>query len=167
MIFDNYFLVIPVYRLSEVKYYCEMNNDFESLVSSSWEESFRERNPDLVRNWQHHHRSTYGGDWEFNEVTGYIKLYFMGTQVRGEYWSTIPKRKVRTRKKQFEYKNHKLYSEVEIRAQTNEGVLAAVQEYVAGCKKLLKGRHVDLREFEALKDHLNWKSLFETKNIFA
>src|SRR5690606_17482106 len=91
----------PVYRLQEKKYYSDMNADFEKLVSETWDEKFCQQNPSLVQNWQRHHRSTYGGDWEFNEIVGYIKLYFMGTQVRGEYWSTIPKRKIKTRRKQF------------------------------------------------------------------
>ena len=111
MIFDDYFLVVPVYRLREKKYYSEMNNDFKKLVSSAWDENFCQNNPDLVQGWKHSHRASYGGDWEFNEVVGYIKLYFMGTQVRGEYWSTLPKKKFRTRKKHFEYKTHKLHAE--------------------------------------------------------
>jgi len=164
MIFDDYFLVVPVYRLSEDRYYAAMNNEFEELISSTWNADFRAANPNLVHDWQHSHRSTYGGDWEFNEIIGYIKLYFMGTQVRGEYWSTLPKRKVKTRKKQFEYKTHKLQAETEVWEITSEGVLAAVEEYLAGCKKHLKRRHIDFREFDAIKNHLDWKSLFETKN---
>jgi len=166
MIFDDYFFVVPVYRLQEEKYYSEMNSDFEKQISEAWDDSFRQNNPDLVRGWQQHHRSSYGGDWEFNEIIGYIKLYFMGTQVRGEYWSTIPRSKIRTRRKLFEYKTHKLYVECEVRETTNEGVLSAVHEYLIGCKKQLRNRYVDLREFDALKIHLDWKSLFETKNQF-
>lgn len=167
MIFNKYFMVIPVYRLQEERYYLEMDRDFNKSIPSTWDDSFRQNHPDLVRQLQHNHRKTYGGDWEFNEIIGYIKLYFMGTQVRGEYWSTDSKRKIRTRKKQFEYKTHKLHAETEIRKKTNAGVLAAVHEYLDGCKKEVKSGYIDLREFEALKNHLDWKSLFESKNIFA
>lgn len=99
-----------------------------------------------------------------NEIIGFIKLYFMGTQVRGEYWSTKPKRKVRTRKKQFEYKTHKLAAENEIRAETNEGILNAVNEYISDCQRELKGHHLDLREFEALKYNMDWVSIFNSIN---
>lgn len=167
MVFDNYFMLIPVYRLPEDKYYSQMNEDFERQISKSWGDSFRQENPRLEDNWKRHHRSAYGGDWEFNEIIGYIKLFFMGSQVRGEYWSTKPRRKVRTRKKEFEFKAHKLAAESEIWDKTSEGILSAIEEYLARCQKELGSRHVDLREFESLKNHVDWVSVHKTKNIFA
>ncbi|MBD1388317.1 hypothetical protein IC617_02655 [Neiella sp. HB171785] len=167
MIFDDYFIVIPVYRLPEDKYYSEMNKDFEKLVSSTWDEDFRKNNPDLVENWKRSHRSSYGGDWEFNEIIGHIKLFFMGSQVRGEYWSTKPRRKVKTRKKEFEFKAHKLAAESEIWDKTNSGILSAIEEYLSRCERELKNRHIDLREFEALKAHIDWVSVHKVKNKFA
>lgn len=164
MVFDNYFLLLPVYRLDQKKYYAELEADFEKQCSQAWDEQFRQSNPALVAGWKSRHHDSYGGNWEFNEIVGYIKLYFMGTQVRGEYWSTIPKRKIRTRKKQFEYKTHKLATENEIRVKTNEGILSAVSEYISDCQRELKGRHVDLREFEALKNHMDWASIFKSIN---
>lgn len=112
------------------------------------------------------HRSSYGGDWEFNEIIGHIKLFFMGSQVRGEYWSTEPRRKVRTRRKKFEFRAHKLVSECEIRIKTSAGVLAAIEDYLSRCKIKLKYRHIDLREFESLKDHVNWLAVHGAKNLF-
>jgi hypothetical protein len=167
MVFDKYFMVIPVYRLSEDKYYSQMNDDFEKLISRSWDMNFRQNNPDMVENWRRSHRSSYGGDWEFNEVVGHIKLFFMGSQIRGEYWSTESQRKVRTRKKKFEIKAHKLVAEGKIWEKTSDGVLAAIEEYLSRCKKELKGRHIDLREFEALKNHVNWFSVNKITNVFA
>lgn len=167
MIFDKYFMVIPVYRMPEDKYFSQMNEDFEKLISGVWDESFRKNNPSLVESWRINHRSSYGGDWEFNEIIGHIKLFFMGSQVRGEYWSTKPRRKVKTRKKQFEFKAHKLVAESEIWDKTSDGVLAAIEEYLFRCKSALKDRHIDLREFEALKDHINWLSVHKNKNLFA
>lgn len=167
MIHNNYFMLVPVYRLPEEKYYLELERDFARQLESTCNEDFCSKNRDLVEQWRRHHHESYGGSWEFNEIIGYIKLYFTGTQVRGEYWSTAPKRKVRTRKKQYEYKTHNLYVECEVWENTNEGILSAIEEYLAGCKKELKDRHIDLREFEALKNHIDWQSLIRTKNEFA
>jgi len=167
MVFDEYFLVVPVYRVKEDKYYSDMESDFEKLISSTWDVDFRKNNPDLVKNWKSSHQSSYGGGWEFNEIVGYIKLYFLGTQVRGEYWATIPKRKVRTRRKQLEYKTHKLAAEIEIREQTQEGIIKAVEEYIDRCKREIKNRHLDQREFNNLKSHINWLSLYSDNNPFA
>jgi hypothetical protein len=160
-------MVIPVYRLSEYKYFLQMEEDFENMISKSWDDDFRQNNPDLVENWKRSHRSSYGGCWEFNEIIGYLKLFFMGSQVRGEYWSTKPRRKVRTRKKEFEFKAHKLAADSEIWDKSNEGILSAIEEYLSRCNRELKNRHLDLREYESLKNHINWVSVHKAKNVFA
>ncbi|MFT4805747.1 MAG: hypothetical protein ACI9YE_002973 [Psychroserpens sp.] len=167
MVFDEYFISVPVYRIEQEKYYLNLKIDLGKLISKSWGDDFCKKNPDLVQSYQSHHHSSYGGCWEFNEIVGYIKLHFLGTQVRGEYWETIPKRKVRTRRKQFEYKTHKLAAEVGIRDKTNDGILQAVEEYLERCKGQVKNRHIDLREFNTLKKHLDWQSLYKTNNPFA
>ena len=105
--------------------------------------------------------------WEFNEIVGHIKLYFHGSQVRGEYWGTTAKRIVRTRRKQFEYKTHKLYVEKSIRNSSNEAILAVVEEYLDGCAAELQKRHIDLREFNTIKSHIDWLGLYKSTNIFA
>lgn len=167
MVFDQYFLAVPVYRIKEDKYYSDMENDFEELVSKSWEDDLPQKNSNSVERFKSYHRSSYGGDWEFNERVGYIKLHFLGTQVRGEYWETIAKRKVRTRRKQFEFKTHKLAAEVGIMKLTKDGIIQAVEEYLARCKKEVKYRHIDLREFDALKNFIDWPALHKANNPFA
>lgn len=88
-----------------------MEIDFEKQISKSWPKDFREKSFEKETQYKSNHRQAYGGDWDFNEIVGNIKLFFMGTQVRGEYWSTKPHRKLMTRKKQFEFKEHKLVAE--------------------------------------------------------
>jgi len=167
MVFDEYFLTIPIYRLKEDKYYSDMEIAFEKSISNSWDQSFIESNPGLVRDCKSSQHTRYGGGWEYNEIVGYIKLHFLGTQVRGEYWGTIPKRKVKTRRKQFEYKAHKLAAEVGIREKNSEGILNAVEEYIERCKREVKNRHLDLREFDNIKNHIDWVSLYSENNPFA
>lgn len=165
MILDDYFMVIPVYRVTEDNYFLKMKEDFDNHISSSYDESIRQGDPNLVQKLERTHQSSYGGVWEFNEIIGYIKLFFMGNQVRGEYWSTKPRAKVKTRKKEFEFKAHKLVPEAEISQKTNAGILSAVENYLDRCKKELKSRHIDLREFNTLKGHIDWLAIHETKNL--
>lgn len=164
MVGDDYFFILPVYRTDEEKYYADLNKDFERLVSGVWGQEFRGSHPDIVQGFSNHHHKSYGGAWDFNEIVGYIKLYFLGTQVRGEYWSTIPRRKVKTRKKQFEYKTHKLYVEVEIRKKTKEGILEAIEEYIEGCSRNLKNRYIDRKEFNKLKNCIDWPAVYKETN---
>ncbi len=143
-----------------------MNEDFENSLSKTWGSKIRKDHPSIEDGFKNHHRSSYGGDWEFNEIIGYIKLFFFGSQVRGEYWSTKPQRKVRTRRKEFEYKAHKLVAESKIWNNTNEGILSAIEDYLSRCQSKLTNRHVDLREFEVLKNHIDWISLHKANNEF-
>lgn len=52
MVFEKYFMVIPVYRISEDRYFSEMNEDFVKLITKSWDEGFRMENPSLVDSWK-------------------------------------------------------------------------------------------------------------------
>jgi hypothetical protein len=51
-----------------------------------------------------HLEMRYGGPWNFNEIIGFIRLHFLGSQIRGEYFavtdltgSFCTKRNVRNR----------------------------------------------------------------------
>ena len=165
MVLDHYFMVLPVYRISEEIYYSELNSHIEKQVKIA--DFVQDEDSDIRRSFDQHLRSTYGGAWEFNEIIGFIKLYFFGSQIRGEYWATKAKRMTKTRKKEYEYKTHKLYMELSIRGKTNESILATVKEYILGCKRELNRRcHIDLREFESLAPHINWVNLYESNNRF-
>lgn len=134
MIFDDFFLTISVYRLSKTKYYDLMEVALQK-DKPEWDENYIAKNPQVEESFKLFHRKSYGGDWEFNEIIGYVKLYFYGSQVRGEYWSTLPSRKVRTRKKQFEFKSYKLVAESPICEKSNDGVLVAVEDYICNPPK--------------------------------
>lgn len=104
-----------------------------------------------------HLERVYGGCWEFNEIIGYIRLHFLGTQVRGEYFSVSRKRIVRTRTKTLEYQTWKLAPEVDIEPPYgNAEILAAVREYVDDCRHEVPQRFVDATLFEALAPYINW-----------
>ena len=40
----------------------------------------------------------FGGAWKYNEIIGYIRLHFLGNQIRGEYWGVKAMCQVRTRR---------------------------------------------------------------------
>src|SRR4051812_19282331 len=94
------FLDVPVYRLPLPEY----DRQQKAYIKKAF-------GPMVLPNdaaFRDHLWRVYGGCWRFNEVTAYIRLYFLGGQVRGEYFAIRRKRIVRTRHKQFEYVTHKL-----------------------------------------------------------
>ena len=169
MILDKFFMVLPVYRLENRKYYDQMQEfiDKELNTKNAYQEKLAAEQPELQAAHESHLRNWYGGAWEFNEIIGFIKLYFYGTQIRGEYWAVKAKKIVKSRKKQFEYKTHKLFMELEIWDQSNSGIRVTVEEYILGCKKERKNRHIDTREFEKLSPHINWRTLYNENRQFS
>ncbi len=168
MVLDNYFMALPVYRINKETYFLNMDDYIQKeMYSTERDVDFYKNNQPLKEQYEGYLRCAYGGPWEFNEIIGFIKIYFYGTQVRGEYWAVNTQRIVKTRKKQFEYKTHKLYMEIGIKERTNEGILKAVRDYIEGCKSEIPRRHIDTREFETLASHINWATLYASNNRFT
>jgi hypothetical protein len=144
----KYFFDIPVYRIPMDQYNRERDAYIEAKANQN----------EVIRNHLWH---TYGGCWQYNEIIGYIRLYFLGSQVRGEYFGVNKKSIVRTRTRTFEHLSHKLAPEVEISHPiTRASVLAAVRQYLEDCKKELPRRHIDTEQFEVIAKHINWRELF-------
>lgn len=166
---EIYFYDLPVYRLPEKQYYEEREIYIEKALFNSGapDEALRRQheklNPRVNDVFRGYLEGAYGGCWTYNEIIGYIRLHFLGTQVRGEYFSVARKRIVRTRTKTLEYRTHKLATEVNIDEPlgTNE-VLAAILQYITRCEKELPKRFIDTTQFLHISAFVDWGSLFST-----
>lgn len=162
----RYFYDLPVYRLPRDKYYSERDKYIDKILfppDGPVTQELRRRdeeNPkanDAIRD---HMARSYGGCWEFNEIIGYIRLHFLGTQVRGEYFAVSKQRIVRTRTKTIEFQTWKLAPEVDIKPPyENQQILAAIREYIEDCKSELPRRAIETALFEVLAPHIEWASL--------
>ena len=66
----------------------------EKLVEDATEGNFpaSPQNAEKLRcNMQEHYYQKYG-PWYFNEIIGYLRLHFLGSQVRGEYFGSKKKK---------------------------------------------------------------------------
>jgi len=146
----QYIFDVPVYRLPEEKYYSERRKYIDEQIfppNDPDTETRRQReqnNPGTYVAWHDHLERAFGGCWQFNEIIGYIRLHFLGSQIRGEYFGVKRKRIVRTRTKTLEYQTHKLAPEIQLPASaTSEEIFRLMMEYLSDCRKELKGRHID------------------------
>ena len=169
----KYFYDVPVYRLSHERYYKDMGEYIKKHMCSGrpshkkMMEDFYRREPARKREAQDRLRKSYGGTWEYNEIIGYIRLYFLGTQIRGEYWGVNSKRVVRTRKKILECKTWKLASEIDLHQEPDSlSIFSKIMEYLGKCQKELKGRYIDTENLKTIGPYVDWKSLLEdSKNV--
>ena len=163
----RYFFDVPIYRLAEDRYNREREAHIDQMMyppDSPYSAAMRERDvadPNHGVGVRDHLQRSYGGCWRFNEVIGHIRLYFLGSQVRGEYYGVNRKRIVRTRTRILEYRAWKLASEIEVPFPiTSKGVHCTVSKYLEACKAELPGRHIDTELFEAMASYVNWRKLF-------
>lgn len=163
----RYFFDLPVYRLKREEYYKQrtayVDNTLFPPNCSFTEERRRRDTEDRSENAgiRDHLERSFGGCWEFNEIIGYIRLHFLGSQVRGEYFSVRKKRIVRTRNKTLEFLTWKLAPEVDVEyPHTSENVLHAVRAYINRCKGELPNRFIDTKRFDAIAEFVDWGRLF-------
>jgi len=163
-----YFYDIPVYRLPEETYYSDRKAFIEENLfkpntpESDFRIDFYKKYPDRAAIFRYHLEKRYGGSWRFNEIIGYIRLYFFGSQIRGEYYTVDSKRIVRTRKKQFEWRTWKLAPEIDIEPPYgNSEILVAIREYIEDCKKEIPKRFIDTSTFDIIKQFIDWKALLK------
>jgi hypothetical protein len=160
-----YFMDVPVYRVEHERYYEQMEEFISKGLYSNPERTelqkeFYKRNPGHETIFREHLQNKYGGAWNYNEIIGYIQLHFLGSQIRGEYWGQTAKRIIRTRKKSFEWKTHKLAPELEIpRDSSNSKIYEIILNYLSHCQKELKGRYIDEAHIRAIGPYVDWNSL--------
>jgi len=167
------FLTLPVYRISSDKYYVQREEHVErNLYGSNNEElnklakEVHKKQPNVKLQSQFILRKSYGEAWDFNEIIGYIKLHFVGNQVRGEYWAVKAKRVVKTRKKEFEYKTHKLVPEMSVANNIDSSeIFTVITKYVASCKLELKNRYIDDTQLKTIGAFVNWRELMKSYSL--
>lgn len=162
----RYFFDIPVYRLPEDEYERERDKYIEGMLNpdgSPFNEAMRANeaaDPHHSIAFRDHLQRTYGGCWRFNEIVGYVRLHFLGSQVRGEYYGVRKKRIVRSRTKTLEFQTWKLATEIDIPyPYTNKGIFETVRHYLKACSKELPRRYVDVELFEVVGKHVDWCDL--------
>lgn len=163
---ERYFYDVPVYRIAEDRYLEELIRHTEKVLfpaDDPLSATLRERdrlNPAENEQLRAHIAFKYGGCWQYNEIVGYIRLFFLGSQIRGEYFGISQKRAIRTRHKVFVLKSLKLAPEREIPSgASNESIFEFVLQYLSDCRAELPQRHIGSRLLEEVGPHINWQVL--------
>ncbi len=103
----------------------------------------------------------YGGEWQYNEIIGFLKFYQKNNKIRCTYWETDALRKVKTRKKQFQYITDKFCNTVFFKSYSNKQLIEVMKSSVEHCKGRdeMKNRFIDSSIFDNIVNYLNWKEL--------
>lgn len=162
MLKTKYLFELQVYRLEESCYYAKMKTHIEK-ANAKMKEQIDKIDPNLTMPSDAKYlRKEYGGDWQYNEIIGFLKFYQYGAnQIRCEYWETDSSRKVKTRKKQFIQKSDSYCREPFSKSDTNVNLAKTMKNAVDHCEVILKkkNRHIDKELFNNTVDHVAWKDV--------
>ena len=165
---EIFFFDVPVYRLEEEEYYRNREKTIERVLYPNdcplrdELRSIEDADPKSKLNLSGLLEYSYGGAWLYNEIIGYIRLHFLGTQIRGEYYAVDRQRIVRTRKKILVFRTWKLAPEREIpNSAPSDEIYSIVLQYIDDCRKELKRRYIDSSGLERIGPYVNWKALYE------
>jgi hypothetical protein len=167
---ERYFFEVPVYRLTEGDYQEQREKWVKARIYSaeksehylSVKRSFHEKHPDKLLEEHSHGRKRYGGDWRYNEIIGFIRLWFQGTRVGCDYYRVEAKHIVRTRRKQFDGWPGSLAASASIPINTpSTGVYAIIRDFLERCARELPGRYIDLEHLDMLALYVDWSALYQ------
>lgn len=165
-----YFQEVPVYRLSEEEYNKQIDSHVKKVIEETryghalyadYMRAEDQKNPSSLISYQNSIVRAYGGAWRYNEIIGFIRLHFLGTQVRGEYYATERKRIVRTRRKQFSYQTWKLAAEEDFYGEiSSKSIYLAIMRYIEACRREVKGRYIDDYLIKQIGPYVDWLALW-------
>src|SRR3954468_6324633 len=98
---DQYFLDLPIYRLSLDQHTAELEAAKKKSLAPL--EAHKKTAPESYKIAERWFDQYDWYPWRYNEVIGWLRLYALGSQIRGELWWVKAKRISRGMRKSFFY----------------------------------------------------------------
>lgn len=170
MIDDDYFLELPVYTVSESVFDSGFDELLEREAQAGYSRSggtwpgkdltwFRER----VERDRHIYLRGFGGPWQYNQICGFLCIFPLGHQLRGDAW--LPEKRIqrRTRRKRtivWRGKAFEMSVEPEDSSPTIlENLLREIRDL---CNETpFKGRYVDTGTLLLQGPFVNWREIVD------
>ena len=161
---EHHFFEIPIYRVSERAYVLQFDRkldlfrqESEAMYGRAYEDVFSIAQRQVLRDqlW-----STFGGPWRYNQAVGWVRLYTLGAQVRGEYWMAAAERLTRRGRREFRYVGSAFTRNCTNR-ESGQEIRDAVWRELLSFQRECRGRSVvlDLDCFQHAMRFIDWRGL--------
>jgi len=104
------------------------------------------------------------GPWRFNQIVGWVRVYRLGDQLRGEYWSIKAKRFGWQLRKKCFIPQGKAFEIWPGDKETTKQIFNRICQRLRTFENELRGRVIDLESFENLGRFVDWCRLISTLN---
>jgi len=161
---ERYLFELPIYRVSESSYCAEFGrhlerfwDDTERMHGRTRQELFSDDQRALIQEQQWRE---FGGPWRYNQVVGWVRLFVLGFQIRGECWMVTAQRLTRRGRREYRYPGHAFTLNCSERMSSDQIRDAVFVELADFQKERRNGRNVlDLSCFENAARHMDWREL--------
>lgn len=161
--FQRYFFEIGIYTCNSDEFYAKRDKELQDHLNWITHQSggvTREQAPHTFETAEAYFVKKYGG-WRYTQTIGWIRLYVLGNQIRGEIWFVDAKRIDREmNKKKFQYWGKAF----ELSFFSEDSSLDIYNQVCDALEKLtkekpFKGRYLNLEAFHNAGPFINWRGL--------
>jgi hypothetical protein len=173
MIGDRHIFDIAIYSVAAEKFFAGKDKklqEYFDLLNKASLPDLPVRSPtsndEFDRGARHYFESKYGG-WQFTQVVGWIRLFPLVRQMRGEYWFVSAKRiDTHINRKNFEYYGKAFELSYFTGKESSLDIFHQTKEIIDRLKreKPFKGRYIDMETFVNIGPFVNWRELIGLDN---
>ncbi len=168
MIVEKYIFDIAVYSATAEEFFSDRSRKLQEhfdWINKGLAVGLPMRSPtsneEFDRSVRNHFESKYGG-WQFSQVVGWIRLFPLQRQMRGEYWFVNAKRiDVHMNRRNFEFYGKAFELSYFTGKESALDIFHQVEEAIDKLKieKPFKGRYIDTEAFVNIGPFVNWREL--------
>lgn len=167
MLVEKYVFDIAIYSVPSEKFFSirqkklQEHFDFLNEASSDLPKMSPDSNDEFDRNMKNSFNRRYGG-WQFTQVVGWIRLFPLRKQMRGEYWFVDANRiDVHMNKRNFEYCGKAFELTYFTGEETSIEIFCQIKRRLEELKNEnpFKRRYVDMETFINIGAFVNWRGL--------
>lgn len=169
MLIEKYIFDIAVYSVPSEKFFSvrqkKLQERFDRLNEMSL--GMLKRSPDsndqFDRNMKDSFNKRYGG-WQFTQVVGWIRLFSLRGQIRGEYWLVDAERiDIHMSKRNFEYCGKAFELTYFTDKETSIDIFRQIRKRLEELRQEnpFKRRYIDLESFINIGAFVNWRELID------
>ena len=158
---EKYVFDIPIYRCTIEKHARELQEEKKKFLSPLFKYG-----PEIVHSQSYAFQQNYFDrekwyPWYFNEIVGWIRLFTLEDQIKGELWFVKAQRIRKGLKKKRMYYVGEAFRLWRFPKKSSTQIyekLCSILDRVR-TEKPLKGRYVDMELFHSIGPHVDWKKL--------
>lgn len=163
---DYYLFEVPVYSCRTSEHYKKCNDKAIKDLNNFYELNSdipRSKAPESYHNFEKYVKEKYVTPWNYNEIIGFIRIYKLGNQIRGETWFVSAKRiQHKMKNKMF-----RLFGDTfEITCYQNDSsqdIFKEIMKALLGASKVtpFHKRYIDFSSFMNCGPFIDWKGIVE------